>query len=253
MKLQINCMQCLVEQGHPSFDFQTVEIRDDGLYKITCDKGHTTLTVIQQQKFEILFDIGAMALLDGYPRESITSIAAALERFYEFYATVICLKCNIEFPHFKNTWKHVAAQSERQFGAYLFLYLIDHPNEIVPIIDNAKPNIEGRSQNNTMTWKEFRNTVVHKGYIPSKIETLAYGNIVYQHLYELIRDLKTRCPENIQQAIFHHIVRANTVANGSRISTMHISTLISLSKGDKAPVTFEEALEKLYIRKHFLY
>jgi hypothetical protein len=101
MKLRINCMQCFQEQGHPSFEFQPVEIRDDGLYESTCNKGHTTLTVIQEQKFEVLFDFGAMALIDGYPREAVTSIAASLERFYEFYVTVTCLKYDMDIAGFK--------------------------------------------------------------------------------------------------------------------------------------------------------
>lgn len=61
------------------------------------------------------------------------------------------------------------------------------------VIDNKKPTLENVSKNQTKTWKEFRNTVVHKGYIPSVLETLAYGNIVYSHLNELIKDLKNNC------------------------------------------------------------
>ena len=89
MKLRINCMQCFQESGIPSDELMPVEMRDDGLYNVTCSKGHTTVNAIQEQKFEVLFDLGAMALLDGYPREAVSSIAASLERFYEFYVQVI--------------------------------------------------------------------------------------------------------------------------------------------------------------------
>ena len=246
-------MQCLQEQGHPSFEFQQVEIRDDGLYVSTCNQGHNTLTVIQQQKFEVLFDFGAMALIDGYPREAVTSIAAALERFYEFYIAVICLKHGIDTSTLKATWKHVASQSERQFGGYLFSYLIDHKNVEPPVIDNERPNIDGIPKGKTRTWKEFRNDVVHKGYIPSVAETLAYGNVIYLHLIALIEDLKSRSGESIQQITFHHIARAHEAADGNVVSTMCIPTIVSLTREETPPESFEKALESVAEYKKWLH
>lgn len=245
MKLRINCMQCFQDQRHPSLEFQPVETRDDGLYSSTCSNGHTTLTVIQEQKFEVLFDFGAMALIDGYPREAVTSIAAAIERFYEFYVVTTSLKHGMEITDFQKAWKHVENQSERQFGAYLFAYLIDHNGGEPPVIDNEKPNLIGVSKGNTKTWKEFRNAVVHKGYIPSVSETLAYGNIAYLHLNELIADLKERSEEAIQKVTFHHVSRANQAANGNVVSTMSIPTLVSLVRGEDPPESFEKALESV--------
>lgn len=253
MKLRINCMQCFQEQGHPSFEFQPVEIRDDGLYESTCTKGHTTLTVIQEQKFEVLFDFGAMALIDGYPREAVTSIAASLERFYEFYVTVTCLKYDMNIADFKAAWKHIAAQSERQFGAYIFSYLIDHQGEKPPVIDINKPALGGLSKGNTLNWKEFRNAVVHKGYIPSISETLAYGNIVYLHLNNLINDLKERSSEFIQKATFYHLDRAHEAANGKVVSTMSIPTLISLTRAEKPAESFEKSLESIIEYRKWLH
>jgi len=246
-------MQCLQEQEHPSLEFQPVEIRDDGLYSSTCNRGHTTLTVIQEQKFEVLFDFGAMALIDGYPREAVTSIAAALERFYEFYVATTCLKHDIGIADFQKTWKHVSSQSERQFGAYLFAYLIDHNGGEPPVIDNEKPELDGISKNKTRTWKEFRNAVVHKGYIPSVSETIVYGNIVYLHLNELIVDLKERSVEAIQEITFQHIARANEAANGKVVSTMSIPTLVSLVRAEEQPKSFEEALERVAEYKKWLH
>lgn len=42
-------MQCFQENGHPSFEFHPVELNDTGLYTFTCNFGHETTTVIQQQ------------------------------------------------------------------------------------------------------------------------------------------------------------------------------------------------------------
>jgi hypothetical protein len=104
-----------------------------------------------------------------------------------------------------------------------------------------------------LTWKEFRNAVVHKGYIPSISETLAYGNIVYLHLNELIEDLKERSGESIQKATSHHIARANEAANGKVVSTMNIPTLISLVRGEKPPESFEKSLESIAEYKKWLH
>jgi hypothetical protein len=243
MKLRINCMQCFREQGQPSSEFQPVEITDDGRYRSKCSAGHTTLTILQNQKFEVLFDFGAMALIDGYPREAVTSMAAALERFYEFYITVTCLKHNIDKESFVRTWKHVASQSERQFGAYLFSHLIDHEGGEPPVIDNTKPDLEGLSKGKAMSWKEFRNEVVHKGYIPSISETLAYGNIVYRHICSLVADLKSNSGEFVQKAIALHLARAYEAGEGLVVSTMSIPTIISLVSAEKPAESLEKALE----------
>lgn len=245
MKLRINCMQCSQEQGQPTLDFQSVEIRDDGLYSSTCNNGHTTLTVIQEQKFEVLFDFGVMALIDGYPREAVTGFAASLERFYEFYVFTTCLKHDIELAEFQKTWKQVANQSERQFGAYLFAYLMDHNGGNAPVIDDEKPDLDGISRKSTKTWKEFRNAVVHKGYVPSFSEAIAYGNIVYLHLNELILDLKERSGEYVQKATFHHIARAHQAANDQLVSTFSIPTLVSLIRVEEQPKSLRKAMESI--------
>ena len=88
MRLLIPCMQCFQElgaqMGHPNDECARVEICDDGKYEVTCTRGHKETVILQQQKFEILFEIGAHAIIDGYYREAVSSFAASLERFYEF-------------------------------------------------------------------------------------------------------------------------------------------------------------------------
>ena len=46
-------------------------------------------------KFELLFELGINALIDGYPREAVSSFASALERFYEFFCQVAALALSI--------------------------------------------------------------------------------------------------------------------------------------------------------------
>ena len=243
MKLRITCMECVKETGETPPDIQSIELRDDGLYSFTCPKGHTTLTVLQNQKFEILFDFGLMALVDGYTREAITNFASSLERFYGFYVFTTCLKHRMDIKDFQSVWRHVANQSERQFGAYLFLYQIDHVGEIAPLIDNEKPHLEGVSKTKTKTWKEFRNSVVHKGYIPSSAETIAYGNLVYQHINSLTVDLKSRSSTALDRATVHHLSRGNGITERMLTSVTSVSTILNVRRPAEPPETLSEAIE----------
>jgi hypothetical protein len=112
-------MKCTDVEGIQNFKELYVELNDNSVYKLICDKGHESIVFIQEQKFEILFEMGTMALLDGYTREAVSSIAAAIERFYEFCIQVFVINKGIDYEVFEKTWKLMKSQSERQIGALL--------------------------------------------------------------------------------------------------------------------------------------
>jgi len=238
-------MQCFQELGHSSEEMMPVELRDDGLYAVTCQNGHSTVTAIQQQKFEVLFDLAAMALLDGYPREASTSMAAALERFYEFYVRVICIKHKVDKDVFMSTWKGIENRSERQFGAYLFVALLDKPKSIPATIENAMPTLPSTSKGQSLSWSGFRNAVVHKGYIPSTVESFAYGELVFRHINQLINELKKTHSQHLQEATVAHLLRAHNGSAGKQVSTMSIPTLLSLVHERPPDASFQDAIKEL--------
>jgi hypothetical protein len=245
-------MQCLREAGKPADEATSVELRDDGLYKITCPHGHVTLTALQQQKFEVLFDLGAMALLDGYPREAVSSIAASLERFFEFYVQVVSLKRGISIDEFRTAWEPLSRRSEGQFGAFLLVYLIENGRPLQPVISDVKPKILGQ-KTPSLSWAAFRNNVIHKGYIPSSDEVILYGDLIYKFINQLIEELRVNCAEAIHKATFSHIHRAVKHADGKPIVTMGIPTLISLARGDKPASNLKDALTEISKYKRWLY
>ncbi len=245
-------MACFQADGKPSEEATSVELRDDGLYTMTCSRGHVTVTAVQQQKFEILFDLGCMALIDGYPREAVSSMAAALERFYEYYVQVVCLKHGIAYEAYVEAWKPVARQSERQLGAFLFLYLLENKKPLEHSIVDAKPS-DSSGLKARLTWTEFRNNAIHKGYIPSTEEVLVYGDLVYQFIYRLIGELRATCSELMQRATFHHVKRGADASDGKQISTLSIPTLISLAGANGSASSFREALRSLDKYKRWLY
>jgi len=222
----------------------SVALRDDGLLSVNCSNGHATITAIQEQKYEILFDLAVMALLDGYPREAATGMAASLERFYEFSIKVLCAKRGIDDSKFRGAWKLVANQSERQFGAFVFAYLLES-GAMPSTLDDAKPKqIEGQSWKSRQ-WKEFRNAVVHKGYIPSSSEVMAYGELVFNHLQELTIWLIENCAEAFREVAISHLSAAHAGAAGRVISTMSIPTLLSTTREGLSTRTYSEAVEEL--------
>ncbi len=70
----------LKNELNADLDFE-VELNNDNIHEFVCPKGHRTFTQLQEQKFEILFDIASLALIDGYTKEAVSSYSSSLERF----------------------------------------------------------------------------------------------------------------------------------------------------------------------------
>jgi len=238
MKLLIPCMKCFQEYGRPTDEFSRVEFCDDGRYEITCSHGHETVTVLQQQKFEVLFDIGAHAILDGYYREAVSSFTSSLERFYEFSIRVFMEKSGSSDTLYRTCWKNISSQSERQLGAFIFLWAFCL-GESPQLLSN--PQIS------------FRNDVIHKGKIPTKNEAIKYGDAILETLRPKMRLLQQKFSDEVQKVTFYHLrdSQGNVVEN-KQVSTMCASTIISLSAGEESHhrKTLEEALIDLFEWRH---
>lgn len=220
MKLPLICAKCMQENIVKPRITAIVELKDDGRYEITCRKGHSSITFLQQQKFEILFDIGAYAIVDGYYREAVSSFTSALERFYEFFIKVVCISKNIDWIKTLEAWKEVSNQSERQLGAFIFLHLQETGNKPILLCNNKI---------------KLRNEVIHKGKIPSKDQSIDYGQAILDVVRPLLKKLKENYSNAVNTATFHHLSNTgNPSDDGLTASTMCISTILSLSNGDPA-------------------
>lgn len=262
MKLHLSCPQCFQEQspflfcgsfqeqtieqrlfamkewvelhGFPTSDYCAVDIRDDGIYEITCIKGHKTVTLLQQLLFEILFDVGAYAITDGYYREAVSSFTASLERFYEFFIKVICSKNGVSDDVFKKTWALVSKQSERQLGAYIFFYSMEN---------NSPPNLPDSA---------FRNSVIHKGVIPSKEAAIKYGNEILNLINPVLYALKKKYPEHVQRVVSQHFSEMREKRPTDRQESLHCeTTIISVSTTPHVEEfrTLEDEIQSIEIRK----
>lgn len=237
MRIPLTCMRCFKEKGEPSDLFYPAELQDNGLYRMECGFGHRTITCLQEQKFEILFELGANAIVDTYYRESVSSFASSFELFAEFYLRVIRLKCGVPDDKFLNAWKTIAAQSERRLGAYVFVYLMEN-GEPPPLL---KPKLIA-----------FRNDVMHKGRIPTREQAVDYGQSALDIMVPILEDLKGRYTEHVSAVVSQHVreIRAQ-IEEPELVSFMTIPTTISISSAVAEPqLNLAQTLTRLTKSRH---
>lgn len=247
MKLKIHCSECTFEQDiDPNLsEFQRITVTNDGIYPLVCSRKHKTTTLLQSHAFEVLFQIGMTAIVDGYYREAISSFAASLERFHEFTARVLARTHGTPESTIEETWNEMRSQSERQYGAYLMLWAATFKSA-PPMIGRMRPKqIEGNASLKE-NWTEYRNEVIHKGRIPSYLEATSYGNLVYTHISSMLDALKNRYMEGIQAELSRESHARHTKAIKEypdfKTSFMAMPTALSWVY-DQGQVSFVDALE----------
>jgi hypothetical protein len=185
MKITVTCLSCertkeparTVEEISELY-FQ-VPYQESAFYDVLCPRGHNTRFIYDAPRHEMLFEAGINALNDGYYREAVSSFAVALERFYEYAIRVILTSLieKVGSDVFDNTWKLISKQSERQIGAFYLLYLnVFHQLPVAFDVNFLKQHKLKLSSNNDPV--NFRNRVVHQGFIPTYEQSLVFGEAV---------------------------------------------------------------------------
>jgi hypothetical protein len=162
-----------VSSGQRSSEIEVIDLHEidaadvhSGKLTLRCKQGHTTEVKLPVPEFELLFDLGCSALLDGYPREAVTSFAASFERFEEITCRFLFGRRHLSFERVDHWWKEVATSSERQKGSFVALWIASFFEE--------PPTLPRKLI-------ELRNDCVHKGRIPRESEAKAYGEAGRRH------------------------------------------------------------------------
>jgi len=200
MKLLCSCPVCRTDEQ----SIIAAHLRDDGAADVTCPLGHQFVAVSPYDKFEILFDAGSLALIDEYPREAVADFAAALEQFFAFFVQLVSENYVIDDgPDVPNqpitlsdtetakTWSQVAAQSERQLGAFLYVHLLT----MGTAYDIDKKGIE------------LRNKVVHRGCLPTLHEATKYGERVWRDIMGTLESMMNAGMLNVSTSSEDRIYR----------------------------------------------
>ena len=124
-------------------------------------------------------------------------------------------------------FKEMANQSERQLGAFLALHAIEFGSAYVP----------------NMKIIQFRNSVIHKGRIPTPDEATGFCEKVYSEILLLTQKLEQNHSSAINKVISQDLrKRAEMVPKGTPIATTTGTTFFSLAHKDKKS-TFLEAYD----------
>lgn len=194
MLVPLSCHDCTFKDGLGlnSLTFW-VEVTDSGFYEVRCPRGHELQGWLQAEKYQILFEEAVCSLRDGYYRGAVADFSASLERFYEFAFWVLSGRHEVVAQEVLGAWDDVKSQSERQLGLYIAAYLS---------VRKSRPKLLTTRQ------REFRNDVVHKGYMPTRDEALAFGEAVAQLVRPVQSWLKAEHSDYLSAAIYFNQLRA---------------------------------------------
>lgn len=234
-----DCYLCLVRfLAAPSRTLLAGSLRD-GACLLECDQNHKTVVCLQDAPFEIHFHLGVDALLDGYYAESVFNITKAVERFHEWCTKLFLV--DVTLSELDKTWKVVSNASERQFGAFLLLYL-SHFQKAPFVLQDQK--ILGN-----LKWIELRNNTVHKGYLPTNDEAKAYAEITFEYIQRIIMQLRKNDLEKIQKVTCAHLRNLGQKDKTAVSSTLGGIALRFLARDDIGQASFETELTNLRLRK----
>jgi len=238
MKLLTQCIICFIERVENAAAVEASEVVVDftgaGTMYGTCTNGHRAAIAIQERNFEILFELGGMALLDGYTREAVTSFAAALERAMYFYAEIALLERPNRDAAVAEMHRAIGHLSERQLGAFIALYTY---------IEGAEPPRLSKTQ------IEFRNDCVHKGFIPTEERTINFAQSAMQIVDTLIDVMRANHAVALRLATIQHMNKQfDRQLEGMAATT--IPTMVSLSRfGPNTRLPINDRLQQLRDRR----
>ncbi|OOR12564.1 hypothetical protein BW897_12745 [Bacillus cereus] len=243
MKIFISCFECVKNNHQDIYGYDYLEIHSNKIYTLTCNRGHTSEVYVQEEPFEILFDMGILALLDGYYREAVSNFAASLERFHEFCVKVMLDHNRTSHDEFSKTWKYFASSSERQLGAFYISYL----NTFGKAPENINEfKIDGRTLSN------FRNRVIHNGDFPKHQNVLEYARKIYDYMISILKEMEQEFDDAIRRVISTGDTRKGEMMS----SNLTISSCISLNDigfGVFGERTFDDTLKDFKERKDLIY
>ena len=222
MRINLICPTCAKAAGGVGTWFIDT-IRADGLYTGKCPNGHDLLIGTQTLSHEMLFEIALNAIIDGYNREAVSSFTASMERYFEFAIRVFASKSGVNANLFTEAWRIVSNQSERQLGAYVFLYLTEF---------GMPPKLLGEK----MT--KLRNGVVHKVSLPERNDAIEFGNAVHEVIQEGVRQLRSTLVDQVNKAIGENVSRiaekmGTTYPRSFQVTSTALNIIDDMSTGYK--------------------
>jgi hypothetical protein len=243
MKIGIHCVRCVHERPGVEPPRIVGEIVEGGIVSASCPNGHATTYLLMDPLFEWLFEIGCLALLDGYHREAVIGFGTSLERFYEFCLKVLLARRDVDREAVGKLWDQLQKQSERQLGAFMATYVAE----------------TGKSYS-MLTARDItlRNDVTHKGLIPTFKRASEYGatalSIIHRDLSELFPRKDDDMPPDLLKAFAMMLGERRAELLGRHAATLSMLSMVKLgSPATWGTGSFAERLDSLRSSRGNLY
>ena len=169
MRILLSCMECAMERGPQNAVYARVPVNDDKYFEYVCPNGHHNRFLVQEPRYEILFELGVNAIMDGYYREAVSSIAASLERSQEHMLRLFLKETGRTDAKIGKLFKRELKYTERQAGAFAAIW-VSRFGEL-PLTPDENTDVR------------LRNAAVHRGAIPSLEEVLQYSDRMLSDIY----------------------------------------------------------------------
>ncbi|MFZ6760430.1 hypothetical protein ACO0K9_24775 [Undibacterium sp. Ji50W] len=237
MKFHTLCPNCAIETPN-NVTLGSIIFNDSGVYEFQCNNNHVSNIILQEEQFQVLFEIGIDSLATEHPIEAIVAFAASLERYYEYSIKVMTSEKCIDLAESKASWQAMGKFSERRLGAFIFTFLLTL---------NCTP----KTLRNKLI--ELRNEIVHNGKIPTAQEALEYGQGVLEVIVHNYKISTERLNNAISKLRFENFEVSKEKTNKDAYCTLHSSigsaiTRVMESKDNVKPTLnefVESAKEKI--------
>lgn len=150
------------------------ELGDEFVTRLSCPKGHKVIYTYGRHKFDVLLESAANAVNAGFLSEAVMSLAGAVERAAEVFIKAQLLERGLDQATVIDAWKSMSKQSERQLGAFAALWVL----------------ATGAPFRFDQKLVEFRNRVIHQGYIPATAEVNHHGSKFVNVIADIVDEIK---------------------------------------------------------------
>lgn len=211
MKVVAPCFKCNEEFGIISL---FLENHNNEICEFTCDNGHKNYVIIQNENYDLLYESGIIALLDGYYRECVMNISSSLECFYEYVILLLIFSNNgNDYKNAIKFYKRISKRSECREGAFYGLcraYLKDD------LFINDKT-------------KKVRNDVIHNGIYPTYDESFVFSKEICQFINNCYNKIINTIDSNTFKKYndFRFINKAEKYFDKKNTSTCLIPTVLN--------------------------
>lgn len=248
MKFYLICPQCTNEHlGDPQYNPELIEteLTDKYLYEVRCSKGHTSVTWLQQHKFETLIDTGLWALNYGMPDSAFLKFYAAFEDFRKFFIRGWLHRNELSNEEVRSLMKGLP-RSELQKGAFDIIFgilMVKEPPETAFVSKEKK-------------WTEIRNNVAHNGYLLTEGEAKERCQEILHFITDSLIWARKFMKDDLERADIDIMLEQNKsvlkldpeIPNG----TSGLPSVIGYANKDIQKISIDQAIEKILSSKNFV-